>query len=76
MAVAPQIHDNVRVAIGLEPLNKPSGISDQEVEDLSNETDNGNGENISLSSNEDSNVSVKFENNEVLFERSLNLSYM
>ncbi|XP_001599344.2 TBC1 domain family member 15 isoform X1 [Nasonia vitripennis] len=76
MAVAPQLPDNVRVVIGLKPLNKSSEISDQEDEDSSNGANNANGESNSSSTNTDEGGNIKFGNNEVSFERSLNLSYM
>ncbi|XP_058796976.1 TBC1 domain family member 15 isoform X2 [Phymastichus coffea] len=75
MAVAPQLPDNVRVIIGLKPLNKPSEISDHEDEDANNVMTSPNEENNSLI-NSNNDVSSNFGASEVSFERSLNLSYM
>lgn len=73
MAVAPHLPDNVRVIIGLKPLNEPSELSDQEDEGSNNETVDANGRSNSFNSDDGS---ITLGISEVSFERSLNLSYM
>lgn len=76
ISVADQLPDNVRVIIGLEPMNKTSPISDIENGEASGhniETDEATN-NSRRSSTESGNI--KFGNDEVTFERGLNLSYM
>ncbi|XP_014219166.1 TBC1 domain family member 15 [Copidosoma floridanum] len=70
-AAEPELPDNVRLIIGLEPKNK---INDQL--DLNNETANTNGDSAPSNSYADESVNVKFGKNEVSFERSINLSYL
>ncbi|XP_012174172.2 TBC1 domain family member 15 isoform X2 [Bombus terrestris] len=79
MSVADQLPDNVRVIIGLEPMNKTSPISEIEngeasghnlVIDGADEADSNSRRDSTESGN------INFEDNEVLFERGLNLSYM
>lgn len=76
MAVADQLPDSVRVIIGLEPLNKtPTNNSINGGEASGNNSQatavtNGSRRNSSTSG------SVKFGENEVSFERGLDLSYM
>ncbi|XP_050573961.1 TBC1 domain family member 15-like isoform X1 [Bombus affinis] len=79
MSVADQLPDNVRVIIGLEPMNKTSPISEIEngeasghnlVIDGADEADSNSRRDSTESGN------INFEDNEVSFERGLNLSYM
>lgn len=75
MAVADQLPDSVRVIIGLEPLNKKSTNSMNGGEASGNNSQvaaitNGSRRNSSTSG------SVKLGENEVSFERGLDLSYM
>jgi len=77
MAVAPDLPDNVRVIIGLEPLNRSSGSSDRDDEpngSVAGAQDNETGHLSRKNSNESDNI--KFGNNEVSFERGLNVSYL
>lgn len=76
MSVADQLPDNVRVIIGLEPMNKTSPISEIENGEASghNLVINGADNNPRRDSTESGNIN--FEDNEVSFERGLNLSYM
>ncbi|CAL7934656.1 unnamed protein product [Xylocopa violacea] len=76
MSVADQLPDNVRIIIGLEPLNKTSPSSDMENGEASghiveaDEVDGCSRRNSTESGN------VTFDNDEVAFERGLSLSYM
>lgn len=73
MSVANYLPDHIRVIIGLEPQHKPE-ISDSEDEIATVEPQvNGNGTRARISCDSDN---VKFGNNEVSFERGINLSYM
>lgn len=76
MSVADQLPDNVRVIIGLEPMNKTSPISEIENGEASghNLVTDGADSNPRRDSTESGNIN--FEDNEVSFERGLNLSYM
>lgn len=77
MAVAPDLPNNVRVIIGLEPLNTSSGSSDPEDESNGSPANAQDTEADGLArrhSNESDNI--KFGNNEVSFERGLNVSYL
>ncbi|KAK0080620.1 hypothetical protein PV325_013649 [Microctonus aethiopoides] len=77
MAVAPNLPDNVRVIIGLEPLNNTSQ-STSDLEDENNVTAiNGSSSRLN-NSRRSSNTSgsIKLGNNEVAFERGLNTSYL
>lgn len=76
MSIATQLPDNVRVIIGMKPLNKLTEMSDHEDEDSNSEMTSLNAGKESSSINMDRSGTVKFENNEESFERSLNLSYM
>lgn len=77
MAVADQLPDNVRAVIGLEPLNKMLVTNDTENGEASGQdTDEVDGVNGSPRRNSTESDNVKFGNNEVSFERGLNLSYM
>ncbi|XP_066599732.1 TBC1 domain family member 15 isoform X2 [Prorops nasuta] len=76
MSVSNELPDRIRVIIGLEPLNKSS--RDIELVDETN-NDNTTHENPSSSSTGENNAdttNIRFGNNEVSFERGLNLSYM
>ncbi|XP_029048003.1 TBC1 domain family member 15 isoform X1 [Osmia bicornis bicornis] len=77
MAVADQLPDNVRVIIGLEPLNKTLVANEAENDEASGQDTEEAGE-VKTNSRRNSTESgnVKFGNNEVSFERGLNLSYM
>lgn len=77
MAIADQIPDNVRTIIGLEPLHKTSvADTDENADEASGgnnhtrENNNGSRRNSSTSGN------VKFGDNEVSFERGLDMAYM
>lgn len=76
MAVADQLPDNVRAIIGLEPLKRTlpaHDVEDGEASGHKTET-NGVDSNSRRSSTESENV--KLGDNEVSFERGINLSYM
>lgn len=75
MSVADQLPDNVRVIIGLEPLNKESTASDTDNSEATGHNAEANGTNSRKNSNEGGNV-VLLGDNEVSFERGMNLSYM
>ncbi|XP_012265470.2 TBC1 domain family member 15 isoform X2 [Athalia rosae] len=73
MSVADHLPDHIRIIIGLEPQHKPE-ISDSEDEVATTESQtNGNGGRPSVSSDSGN---IRFGNNEVSFERGINLSYM
>ncbi|XP_046739904.1 TBC1 domain family member 15 isoform X2 [Diprion similis] len=73
MAVANHLPDHIRVIIGLEPQHKPE-ISDSEEENATAEPQlDGNDR---RSRNSTSSGNVIFGNNEVSFERGINLSYI
>lgn len=75
MSVANYLPDHIRIIIGLEPQHKPE-ISDSEDEVASAEPQiNGNNDRPRNSTTSDSG-NVRFGNNEVSFERGINLSYM
>ncbi|XP_012222264.1 TBC1 domain family member 15 isoform X2 [Linepithema humile] len=74
MSVADQIPDDVRVIIGLEPLHKSTSINDSDDEASSNSRANGIRNNSRRNSS--SSANVKLGDDEVSFERGLNMSYM
>ncbi|XP_076673409.1 TBC1 domain family member 15/17 isoform X2 [Andrena cerasifolii] len=76
MSVEDQLPDNVRTIIGLESLNKPPSDCELEDGEASGHNDDSNGTDSSSRRNSTENGNVKFGNNEVSFERGLNLSYM
>lgn len=76
MSVEDQLPDNVRTIIGLESLNKPPSDCELEDGEASGHNDESNGTDSSSRRNSTENGNVKFGNNEVSFERGLNLSYM
>lgn len=77
MAVADQLPDNVRVIIGLEPLNKTLVANEGENGEASGQdTEEADGVKANSRRNSTESGNVKFGNNEVSFERGLNLSYM
>ncbi|XP_012276794.1 TBC1 domain family member 15 isoform X2 [Orussus abietinus] len=74
MSIGPHLPNNIRAIIGLEPLIN-SESSDSEDEPLNLTHSNGESDQaIASNGNEDGNV--KIGNDEVSFERGLNLSYM
>ncbi|OAD55231.1 TBC1 domain family member 15 [Eufriesea mexicana] len=76
MSVADRLPDNVRVIIGLEPLNKTSLVSDIENGEASGhniEVDEGS---ANRRRNSTDSGNIKFGSDEVSFERGLHLSYM
>lgn len=78
MAVAPDLPNNVRVIIGLEPLTVSPSSSDREDEASAALSTRQYNDNADTSSRKNSNGSdnIKFGNNEVSYERGLNVSYM
>ena len=72
ISVAPHLPNNIRTIIGLEPLNRTPESCDLDI---------SNGSSVSPSNGEssfqqpESDGNVKFGDNEVSFERGLNLSY-
>lgn len=74
MSVADQIPDDVRVIIGLEPLHRTTSINDSDDEACSNARANGIRNNSRRNSSNSANV--KLGDDEVSFERGLNMSYM
>nr|XP_034174028.1 TBC1 domain family member 15 isoform X2 [Osmia lignaria] len=77
MAVADQLPDNVRVIIGLELLNKTLVANEAENGEASGQdTEEAGGVKANSRRNSTESGNVKFGNNEVSFERGLNLSYM
>ncbi|XP_076174355.1 TBC1 domain family member 15/17 [Ptiloglossa arizonensis] len=76
MSVADQLPDNVRTIIGLEPLNKTSLTDIVENDEASGHNVEVNGDNSDSRRSSMESGNVKFGNNEVSFERGLNLSYM
>ncbi|KAG7213329.1 hypothetical protein KM043_002626 [Ampulex compressa] len=76
ISVADQLSDNVRAIIDLEPLPKTPVASDTEEDETVATNTQINGEGNSSRRNSTESGNVKFGNNEVSFERGLNLSYM
>ncbi|CAK9821099.1 TBC1 domain family member 15 [Anthophora plagiata] len=76
MSVADQLPDNVRVIIGLESLNKASATNDVENDEAFGHNVETDGSDSNSRRNSTESGNVKFGNNEVSFERGLNLSYM
>lgn len=79
MSVADQLPDNVRVIIGLEPMNKTSPISEIENDEASGQNlviDGADGADSNPRRDSTESSNINFEDNEVSFERGLNLSYM
>ncbi|XP_033362489.1 TBC1 domain family member 15-like isoform X1 [Bombus vosnesenskii] len=76
MSVADQLPDNVRVIIGLEPMNKTSPISEIENCEASGHNLVIDGADSNPRRDSTENGDINFEDNEVSFERGLNLSYM
>jgi len=74
MSVEHQVPDDVRVIIGLEPLHKSSSTNGSEDETSSN-AQACNGSRNSRRNSSDS-ANVKLGDDEVSFERGLNMSYM
>lgn len=75
MSVADRLPDNVRTIIGLEPLHRTSSTNNMEDLEASNNTQIIEGNNSSRRNSSESG-NVKLGDNEVSFERGLNLSYM
>lgn len=76
MSVANFLPDHIRVTIGLEPLHKPEvSDSEEEVAATAEPQTNGSSSRPGPRSSAGSG-NVVFGNNEVSFERGLNLSYM
>lgn len=72
MSVADQIPDDVRIIIGLEPLHRTSiNSSDDESSNA-----HANGIRDNSRRNSSSSANVKLGDDEVSFERGLNMSYM
>ncbi|XP_044592579.1 TBC1 domain family member 15-like isoform X3 [Cotesia glomerata] len=85
MAVAPNLPDHIRTVIGLEPLNNTSPSTsdlDEESNDVTVTNDqtadgeNFNGEKTAKRKNSNESGNIKIGNDEVVFERGLNMSYM
>ncbi|XP_076628663.1 TBC1 domain family member 15/17 [Colletes latitarsis] len=76
MSVADQLPDNVRTTIGLEPLNKPSSTSIATNGEASGHNVEANRNNSNSRRNSAESGNVKFGDDEVSFERGLNLSHM
>lgn len=85
MAVAPNLPDHIRTVIGLEPLNNTSpSTSDLDEEsndvtvtnDQTADGDHFNGEKNANRRHSNESGNIKIGNDEVAFERGLNLSYM
>lgn len=92
MSVAPNLPDHIRTVIGLQPLNNTSPSTsdlDDESNDVTatnndqTKANNYNGEeqittttNNSRRNSNSSGNNIKLGNNEVAFERGLNMSYM
>ncbi|XP_033230728.1 TBC1 domain family member 15 isoform X2 [Belonocnema kinseyi] len=72
ISVAPHLTNNIRTIIGLEPINRSPEPCDMDISNGSIISPT-NGESSSHQSESDGNV--KFGDNEVSFERGLNLSY-
>jgi len=75
MSVEHQIPDDIRVIIGLEPLHKSSLMNGSDDEASSNNT-RANGPHNNSRRNSTGSANVKLGDDEVSFERGLNLSYM
>lgn len=75
MSVEHQIPDDVRVIIGLEPLHKSSSMNGSDDEASSNNAQ-ANGPRNNSRRNSSSSANVKLGDDEVSFERGLNMSYM
>lgn len=76
MSVADRLPDNVRVIIGLEPLNKTSLVSDIENGEASGHNVEVDGGSTVQRRNSTDSGNIKLGNDEVSFERGLHLSYM
>lgn len=75
MSVADQLSDSVRTIIGLELLNKTSS-SDMNGDEASGNNSQARGDSDGSRRNSSASGNVKFGDNEVSFERGLDLSYM
>ncbi|KAG5308860.1 TBC15 protein, partial [Acromyrmex insinuator] len=75
MSVEHQIPDDIRVIIGLEPLHKSSSTNGSDDEASSNNA-RANGPRNNSRRNSTGSANVKLGDDEVSFERGLNLSYM
>ena len=78
MAVAPDLPDNIRAIIGLELLHRSPATSDSES-DASNGgvvRNEHNGTSGDSRKNSNGSDNIRFGNNEVSFERGLNVSYL
>ncbi|XP_053978196.1 TBC1 domain family member 15-like [Hylaeus anthracinus] len=76
MSVADQLPDNVRTIIGLEPSNKTPSNTIAENGEASGHDVEAIGDNTNSRRNSRESGNVKLGDNEVSFERGLNLSYM
>lgn len=89
MSIESQLPDNIRLIIGLEPLHR-SPVTSVTTSDIDDDVDvsatsgnqNGNSSNNSHVPHQETNTSnnsdgsIRIGNDEVSFERGLNLSYM
>lgn len=75
ISVADQIPDDVRVIIGLEPLKKTTATNESDDEASGNST-RVNEASSNSRRNSSSSANVKLGENEVSFERGMNLSYI
>lgn len=75
MSVEHLIPDDIRVIIGLEPLHKSSPTNGSDDEASSNNA-RANGPRNNSRRNSTGSANVKLGDDEVSFERGLNLSYM
>ncbi|XP_011704194.1 PREDICTED: TBC1 domain family member 15 [Wasmannia auropunctata] len=76
MSVEHQIPDDIRVIIGLEPLHKSPSTNGSDDEASSNNTARLNGPRNNSRRNSSGSANVRLGDDEVAFERGLNMSYM